>query len=67
MASIVPSAAAANADITPHNVFDDDATLLDHTALIDELQELLGVPVDVVSAGAVRERDEAIRAEALPK
>jgi uncharacterized protein len=46
--------------------FDDDATLLDHTALIDELQDLLGVPVDVVSAGALRERDEAIRAEALP-
>lgn len=41
-------------------------TLPDHTALIDELQDLLGVPVDVVSVGALREGDEAIRAEALP-
>jgi predicted nucleotidyltransferase len=34
--------------------------------LIDDLQDLLGMAVDVVSAGALRERDEAIRAEAVP-
>jgi predicted nucleotidyltransferase len=46
--------------------FDEDATLLDHAKLIDELQDLLGLPVDVVSAAALRERDQAIRAEAVP-
>lgn len=46
--------------------FDDKATLLDHAALMDELQELLGMPVDVVSARALRECDDAIRAEAVP-
>jgi predicted nucleotidyltransferase len=56
---------SSNSDLDLLVTFDDDATLLDQTALIDELQDLLGIPVDVVSAGALRERDEAIRAEAV--
>jgi predicted nucleotidyltransferase len=46
--------------------FDENATLLDHAKLVDELQDQLGLPVDVVSAAALRERDHAIRAEAVP-
>jgi predicted nucleotidyltransferase len=46
--------------------FDEDASLLDQAALIRELEDVLGLPVDVVSADALRERDEHIRAEAVP-
>jgi predicted nucleotidyltransferase len=46
--------------------FDDAATLVDQAALVDELQDLLGVPIDVVSDRALRDRDVAIRAEAVP-
>jgi uncharacterized protein len=46
--------------------FDDQATLLHQVALINELEDLLGVPVDVVSDGALRERDGDLRAEAIP-
>jgi predicted nucleotidyltransferase len=46
--------------------FDEDASLLDQAELIDELQDLLGLPVDVVSASALRERHRAICAEAIP-
>jgi uncharacterized protein len=46
--------------------FDAHASLLDQAALVRELEDLLGLPVDVVSAAALRERDEHIRAEAVP-
>ena len=34
--------------------------------LQDALQELLGVPVDVVSVGGLKDRDDHIRREAIP-
>jgi len=64
--SVARHADRSDSDLDLLVTFDDEATLFDHAALIDELQELLGMPVDVVSTGALRERDEAIRAEAVP-
>jgi uncharacterized protein len=46
--------------------FDEDASLIDHIELIQDLQELLGVGVDVVSDRGLRERDVAVQAEAVP-
>jgi len=46
--------------------FDQHASLLDQTGLIDALEELLGVAVDVVSDAGLRERDDPLRAEAVP-
>ena len=45
--------------------FEQGATLLDLMAIQDELGELLGCDVDVVSAGGLKERDEHIRREAV--
>jgi hypothetical protein len=39
-------------------------SLFDLVDLINDLQELLGVPVDVVSSGGLTDRDDDIRAEA---
>jgi uncharacterized protein len=55
-----------NSDLDLLVAFDDAATLVDQAALIDELEDLLAVPVDVVSDRALRDRDVAIRAEAVP-
>ncbi|HEX7211307.1 MAG TPA: helix-turn-helix domain-containing protein [Propionibacteriaceae bacterium] len=55
-----------NSDLDLLVAFDDAATLVDQAALVDELQDLLGVPIDVVSDRALRDRDVAIRAEAVP-
>jgi uncharacterized protein len=57
---------SSDSDLDLLVTFDEDATLLDHAKLIDELEDLLGLPVDVVSVIALCERDEAIRAEAVP-
>lgn len=45
--------------------FDEDASLLDHVGLIQDLEQLLGVRVDVVSRRALGDLDERIRAEAV--
>jgi predicted nucleotidyltransferase/DNA-binding XRE family transcriptional regulator len=41
-------------------------SLFDMADLMDELTELLGVKVDIVSEGGLKARDEHIRAEAVP-
>jgi hypothetical protein len=46
-------------------VFAEGASLLDQARLINDLQDLLGSKVDVVSAGALTDRDDAIRHEAV--
>jgi hypothetical protein len=46
--------------------FEPDASLFDLMYLEDDLGELLGVPVDVVSVGGLRPRDDHIRREAVP-
>lgn len=46
--------------------FDTGATLYDQVALTEELEALLGVRVDVVSAAGLSARHDAIRREARP-
>jgi len=45
--------------------FEPGASLLDHVGLFQDLEELLGVGVDVVTWSALKPRDEDIRAEAV--
>ncbi len=45
--------------------FDERASLLDQAALTDDLEELLGVPVHVVSDRALRDRDAQVAREAV--
>ncbi|HEY4410032.1 MAG TPA: nucleotidyltransferase family protein [Acidimicrobiia bacterium] len=46
--------------------FEPGSSLFDLLHLQDELTELLGVPVDVVSVGGLKPQDEHIRLEAIP-
>ena len=46
--------------------FTPGASLLDLMRIEEQLEELLGFPVDVVSVGGLKERDEHIRREAVP-
>jgi predicted nucleotidyltransferase len=45
--------------------FQPGASLLDLVGLFQDLEELLGVRVDVVTPGALQPRDDYIRAEAV--
>ena len=45
--------------------FDAEASLLDQVGLIQDLEELLGVGVDVVSSGGLRPHHDPIRQEAV--
>lgn len=45
--------------------FDADSSLFDLLRLTRELEKLLGVPVDVVSSGGLKERDSRILGEAV--
>ena len=45
--------------------FEPGASLLDHVGLFQDLEELLGVGVDVVERSALKPRDDHIRAEAV--
>jgi len=45
--------------------FEPGASLLDHVSLFQDLEELLGVRVDVVTRSALKPSDDRIRAEAL--
>lgn len=46
--------------------FEPGASLLDLMRIQDELEEFLGSPVDVLSVGGLKDRDEHIRREAIP-
>lgn len=46
--------------------FEEGSSLFDLMHLADELKEILGRRVDVVSAGGLKPRDEHIRREAIP-
>jgi uncharacterized protein len=46
--------------------FEDDSSLFDLLHISEELKELLGVRVDVVSVGGLKDRDDRIRREAVP-
>jgi predicted nucleotidyltransferase len=45
--------------------FEPGASLIDHVGLFQDLEELLGVEVDVVARSTLKPRDEYIRAEAV--
>ena len=47
--------------------FEPGASLLDHVGLFQDLEELLGVGVGVVSRSALKPRDDHIRAEAVDR
>jgi predicted nucleotidyltransferase len=45
--------------------FEPGASLLDHAGLFQDLEELLGVEVNVVTRNALKPRDDQIRSEAV--
>jgi len=45
--------------------FEPSASVLDHVGLSQDLEELLGVGVEVVTRSALKPRDDHIRAEAV--
>ena len=55
-----------DSDIDLLVTFDSSATLLDHGALLEELNELFGFRVDVISDGALTSRHQRILADAIP-
>ena len=46
--------------------FEEGSSLFDLLHISEELEALLGTPVDVVSVGGLKERDHHIRSEAVP-
>jgi len=46
--------------------FEASSSLFDLLHVKDDLEALLGSPVDVVSTGALKDRDQDIRSEAIP-
>jgi hypothetical protein len=56
----------ADSDIDLLVDFDPTSSLLDLIALEEDLERLLGTSVDVVSAGALLDRDVDIRRDAVP-
>jgi predicted nucleotidyltransferase len=63
---------AARGDDTPDSdidflvEFDKGSSLFDLMDLQEALADLLGFPVDVVSVGGLKDRDDHIRREAIP-
>lgn len=64
--SVAEGTDTVDSDLDVLVTFEPGASLFDVAALTEELHELLGVPVDVVSTGGLKERDQHIRASAVP-
>lgn len=65
--SVARGDATENSDVDLIVRFDPDRSLYDHGGLIVDLEELLGVKVDVVSESGMRERfREQVMKEAIP-
>ncbi|MBK7020604.1 MULTISPECIES: nucleotidyltransferase family protein [Candidatus Microthrix] len=64
--SVARGEANAESDIDFLVEFEPTSSLLDLIHLEEALGDLLGVEVDVVSAGALLDRDDEIRRDALP-
>jgi predicted nucleotidyltransferase len=65
--SVVRGEAGADSDVDVLVRLDDDRSLLDHVALKQDLEDLLGCRVDVVTEKALHELlREAILGEAVP-
>jgi hypothetical protein len=63
--SVARGEATSESDIDFVVEFEPSSSLLDLVHLEEALAELLGVDVDVVSAGALLERDAEIRSDAI--
>jgi hypothetical protein len=63
--SVARGEARADSDVDLLVDFEEGTSLLDHVGLFQDLEELLGVGVDVVTRSALKPRDEHIRAEAV--
>ncbi|MGI9007017.1 MAG: nucleotidyltransferase family protein [Streptosporangiaceae bacterium] len=63
--SVARGEARADSDLDLLVDFEQGASLLDHVGLFQDLEELLGVGVDVVARSALKARDEHILAEAV--
>lgn len=56
---------SSSSDIDLLVEFEPGSSLFDLLHISEELGELLGVPVDVISAGGLKDRDDHIRREAV--
>lgn len=63
--SVAGGEAREDSDVDLLVDFEEGTSLLDHVGLFQDLEELLGVGVDVVARSALKPRDEHIRAEAV--
>ena len=63
--SVVRGDQRENSDVDFLVDFEPGASALDQVGLVQELTELLGVPVEVISAGGLEPRHEGIRQEAI--
>jgi predicted nucleotidyltransferase len=63
--SVARGEATEDSDIDFLVKFEPESSLFDLAHLTDALSDLLGRPVDVVSVGALKPRDERIRTEAI--
>ncbi len=64
--SVAEGTDTVHSDLDVLVTFEPGASLFDLAALTEELRKLLGIPVDVVSAGGLKERDQHIRASSVP-
>lgn len=64
--SVARGDARPDSDVDLLVEFENGSSLFDLLDLTDELRALLGVEVDVVSAGALTARDRDIRRDAVP-
>ncbi|HWG62758.1 MAG TPA: nucleotidyltransferase family protein [Streptosporangiaceae bacterium] len=63
--SVARDEARSDSDLDLLVDFEPGTSLLDHVGLFQDLEELLGVGVDIVARSALKPRDEHIRAEAV--
>lgn len=64
--SVARDEESATSDIDFLVEFEPGSSLFDLLHLTEDLQALLGIEVDVISAGGLKDRDEHIRREAVP-
>ena len=64
--SVARGEESATSDIDFLVEFEAGSSLFDLLHLSEELEVLLGVPVDVISVGGLKDRDDHIRREAVP-
>ena len=64
--SVARGEESASSDIDFLVEFEPGSSLFDLLHISEELEALLGVSVDVVSAGGLKDRDDHIRREAVP-